>query len=264
MATGAASPSDPGQCGSGPVALAFSSSGLLFPYHMGVIEALLEHQPPLDVSEVHGVSGGALAGAIAILGQESLEKVRKALETRIRPTWGEVWDPAVLIPRLIREHDIIPEDACARLSGRLHIYTTVGGMMKNTQKNARNVFKSNDELLTWLQASCSFAFEGVDIDGVPHWDGGCCGSWIERSEALPTIAASVVWKSDADICPKPGAIGFNAWGFRMDWPSVRAGWDCCFMFSPQRMQWYWQQGRQDAEAFLQSYRAAGRGPFFGA
>eukprot|EP00746_Dinoflagellata_sp_MGD_P079177 gnl/MRDRNA2_/MRDRNA2_316343_c0_seq1.p1 gnl/MRDRNA2_/MRDRNA2_316343_c0~~gnl/MRDRNA2_/MRDRNA2_316343_c0_seq1.p1 ORF type:complete len:289 (+),score=44.50 gnl/MRDRNA2_/MRDRNA2_316343_c0_seq1:60-869(+) len=238
-----------------PVALSFSSSGLLFPYHMGVIEAILNHSPPLRFSEVHGVSGGALAGAVAILGADSLEKVRQAIKIRIKPTWSELWDPSVLIPRLIQQYDMFPPDAYSKLSGKLHVYTTLGGMVRNTQQNVNSVFTSNDDLLTWLQASCSFAFDGVTINGVPHWDGGCCGCFLVHSTLLPTISSSPVWKQDATICPKTAKVGCNLRGFRIDGPSLRAGWDCCFMFSPDRMMWYWQQGRADAEHYLRQQRA---------
>lgn len=232
------------------VALSFSSSGMLFPYHLGVVEAVQALSPSLDVREVHGVSGGALAGAIMLLGPECLEKARRALQVRIQPTWGELWDPASLLPRLVHEHELLPPDAHNILSGRLCIYTTTGGMMRNTHKNVCNTFQSNDELLAWIQASCSFAWDGVKIGGVSHWDGGCCGSWAERSETLPTIVSSVIAMHGTEICPQPRKVGFNVGRFRIDRHSLRSGWDCCFMFAPQRLNMYWQCGKVDAEAYF--------------
>jgi len=232
------------------VAMSFSSSGMLFPYHLGVIEAVQALSPALDVREVHGVSGGALSGAIMLLGPECLERARRALEVRIRPTWGELWDPASLLPRLVQEHHLLPPDAHSVLSGRLHIYTTTGGMVRNTHQKVNSTFRNNDELLAWIQASCSFAWDGVKIDGVSHWDGGCCGSWAERSETFPTIVSSVISMQGAEICPQPRRVGCNIGRFRVDGHSLRSGWDCCFMFAPQRLSMYWQSGRVDAQTFF--------------
>lgn len=235
------------------VAVSFSSSGLLFPYHLGVVEAMqrLPEAKKLDIGEVHGVSGGALAGAVLLLGSDCLEQVRLALRTQIRPTWGEIWDPASLLPRLLKEHDILPDDAFTKLSGRLFVHTTTGGMMRNTKTHRISAFGSNEELVKALQASCSFAWDGVEIDGVPHWDGGCSGLWDVRSDNLPTIASSPIFKKSVEICPRPGR-GFDVWGFRVDSFSLRAGWDITFMFSPLRMAMYWQLGLNDANTFLSS------------
>mmetsp|Transcript_127116 Transcript_127116/g.406706 ORF Transcript_127116/g.406706 Transcript_127116/m.406706 type:complete len:255 (+) Transcript_127116:256-1020(+) len=231
-----------------PLAFSFSSSGLLFPYHLGAIEAILA-RGNLEVQEVHGVSGGALAGAVLLLGPESLERARAALRTRITPTWGELWDPAVLVPRLIREHEIFPSDAHARLSGKLFVYSSTGGMGKSARKHCQSTFSSNEDLLSWIQASCSFAWDGVRVGGEAHWDGCCYGGFAERSETVPTVAVAPVWTEDVEICPGP-KFGFGVWKHRLDGPSFRGMWDCCFMFSPERMFGYWQRGRTDADAFF--------------
>merc|ERR1712107_431113 len=96
-------------------------------------------------------------------------------------------------------------------------------------------FRSNEELLDWIQASCSWAWNGVVIDNVSHWDGCCCGSWAERSEQLPTILSSVVFMKGAEVCPEQTGMGLHSGNFRIDWRSICAGWDCCFMFDPDRM-----------------------------
>ncbi|OLP79465.1 Patatin-like phospholipase domain-containing protein 1 [Symbiodinium microadriaticum] len=229
--------------GSQPLALSFSSSALLFVYQAGVAEALLACQRfKGDVAAVHGSSGGALVAALFLCGRDALAKTKAYLNSgKLFQNIGlaDVWDPARLIPRAVEESGALPEDAHARLSGKLHVQCTRGGMMTSAEPVTYSTFASNSELLSILQASSSFAFGGVDIHGEPHWDGGIT-EVLPVSADLPTVTVAPVSAKAVHICPDAGS-----------WVLPCAVGDCTFMFSSARMMKYWAAGEADAQAFLQ-------------
>ncbi|CAE7637232.1 LZTR1, partial [Symbiodinium sp. CCMP2456] len=224
----------------------------------GVAEGLLACQRfHGDVAAVHGSSGGALVAALFLCGREALTKTKAYLNSgKLFRNIGlaDVWDPARLIPRAVEESGALPEDAHARLSGKLHVQCTRGGMMTSAEPVTYSTFASNSELLSILQASSSFAFGGVDIDGEPHWDGGIT-EVLPVSADFPTITVAPVSAKAVDICPDAGfwvlpcALGARGW--RLGAQSACAAWDCTFMFSSARMMKYWAAGEADAQAFLQ-------------
>ena len=165
-----------------------------------------------------------------------------------------------------QESGVLAEDTHQILSGRLHVHCTrggffrgepVGGLESHTAafQVTYSSFESNGELLQVLQASSSFAFQGVEVRGEPHWDGGFT-EVLPLSATLPTVTVAPAAARGVTICPDvgcwalPGALGRHGW--RLSAQTLVAAWDCTFMFSPTRMMRYWAQGVQDGEAFLQS------------
>ncbi|CAL1129025.1 unnamed protein product [Cladocopium goreaui] len=235
----------------------------------GVAEALLQNQRFMArVDAVHGCSGGALVGALMLTGAEGLKKVKAYLESGLAfrsLTLAELWDPARLIPRAVEESGAMPMDAFWQLSGRLHVQCTKGGMFRNSEPVTYSSFDSNEELVRILQASSSFAYEGVEVRGEPHWDGGITEilpqPLREDSQRETTVTVAPVCARHVSICPQPGVclrITDGLWAFP---GSMGRGWrhgwrhaskDCTFMFSPQRMMKYWAAGRADG-AFLRTH-----------
>lgn len=195
--------------------------------------------------------------ALFLCGRDALAKTKAYLNSgKLFQNIGlaDVWDPARLIPRAVEESGALPEDAHARLSGKLHVQCTRGGMMTSAEPVTYSTFASNSELLSILQASSSFAFGGVDIHGEPHWDGGIT-EVLPVSADLPTVTVAPVSAKAVHICPDAGswvlpcAVGARGW--RLGAQSACAAWDCTFMFSSARMMKYWAAGEADAQAFLQ-------------
>jgi len=244
------------------VTLSFSSSALLLVYQAGVAEAFLSSpQFMASVREVHGCSGGALVGALLLAGEEALLKVKAYLQSgqAFRGIgFAEICDPARLIPRAVEESGAMSEDTYQRLSGRLHVMCTKGGMFRHASPVSYSSFDSNEELVQMLQATSSFAYEGVSVKGEAHWDGGISDVLPvpEHCDKERVVTVAPVCARHVSVCPDaglwrlPGSFGQHGW--RICAQSLMAAWDCTFMFSSRRMMKYWEQGRADGEVFLRS------------
>ena len=144
--------------------ISFGSSGLLLTYHAGVALELLNAGQQFE--RVLGTSGGALIGALFCVAPDSLPRAVKYMTGRRWAeglTWGDIWDPAErLVPEYFGRLDVLPENAHELASGRLRVFCT---RCRDKKCVAFDHWASREDLLRTLQASCSFAWDGVEISG---------------------------------------------------------------------------------------------------
>jgi predicted acylesterase/phospholipase RssA len=134
------------------VGVGFSAGGLLFPYYVGVSEALRSAGVLTDATHVAGASAGSLIAA-AIVARVPTPVLLDALhelsaELRLSGTRGRL--------RAAVEHTldkILPPDAHLQLSGRLHVAVTRLDGVRPTPL-LLSEFHSSEDLRDALLASC--------------------------------------------------------------------------------------------------------------
>ncbi|HRH99844.1 MAG TPA: patatin-like phospholipase family protein [Saprospiraceae bacterium] len=150
------------------IGLALSGGGARGVFHIGVLQALKEHNVKIDL--VAGTSAGAIVGAMFCAGKEPKEM----LEMAIRTNWYHFLKPKLPIhgiaglgylKELVRSQ--IPHNCFEKLDIPLIVTTT------NMNKGVLDLYSSG-ELSRPVAASCAvpIIFRPVYINSVMHLDGG--------------------------------------------------------------------------------------------
>ena len=259
------------------VALSFSSSGILAVYHLGVAMRLVRDTPFMSqVKEVLGASGGSLVAAAVVCSDvNGLDRIAQQIRSGRafrEMNWYDLWDPADrIVPRLIQEAEVLQDDSYKHAKGRLSIQVSeLDKDNRTAQRKGRLVqmFSSNEELMSALQASCSFSSRGVQLeDGQRYWDGGMTCS-MPCSEGRPTVCVSpfsagcpIAAGPHIDICPVDQSLRLcqccPSWsrsicGLRMELSlrNLKRCWDACVPPNSVVLDAYVHAGACDAERFL--------------
>uniref|UniRef100_V5GTR4 triacylglycerol lipase n=1 Tax=Anoplophora glabripennis TaxID=217634 RepID=V5GTR4_ANOGL len=184
--------------------LSFAGCGFLGIYHVGVACCFRKYAPHLLLNKISGASAGAIAACCLIcdlpIGEMTSDVLKVAIEARSRSLGA--FSPSFNIHRLLLEglEKFLPDDAHARVSGKLHISLTRVHDGKNVVVSQ---FDSREELIQALLASAFIPFfSGLippKFKGVRYMDGGC-------SDNLPTLDENTITVSpfcgETDICPR--------------------------------------------------------------
>jgi hypothetical protein len=245
-------------------ALSFSSSGLLVSYHLGAAERIAKDRQLLQsIDRFLGASGGSLAAALLCAAPERLPEAKEYLlsgkVTKSIKSLGDLWDPAArVLPRFFEETGILPDNAAKMCSDRLFVSVT----SKKTGMNKRfSQFKDNEDLLAVLQASCSFAGDGVLLsDGERYWDGG-------MSDALPILEepgsrtitvcpfSSTSSISPADYTQPAKTYDVCGVGLHFSLNNIVRGLDTTFPRGISVVKSYFEKGYSDADDYLVKHTA---------
>lgn len=129
----------------------FSAAGLLFPYHLGVGQCLIEHGYITENTPLSGSSAGALVCAVIACGlsmQDGLLATKElASDCRINGTAFRLG--AVLRAFLER---FLPDDAHIRSSGRIRVAITQ--VFRSPRALLIDQFDSKEDLIDALHTSC--------------------------------------------------------------------------------------------------------------
>ena len=239
-----------------PLAVTFSSSGLLLTYHAGVAKALHASKLP-RFKYYNGVSGGAVVALLLCTAPSSLQA---AIDYMVSREWAhdltlaDIWDPAArLLPAFLSKEGVLPPDAFKVASGSLRVYVT---RCDGRTSHVIDHWSSNEELIQTVQASCSFASSGVTLsDGIAYWDGGCA----RDVELLPT-ALGMETITVAPIGGVPGATiappsSESMWRLPTSYGDVSIAnivraWDVSMPRSSKVMARYVADGERDARKWL--------------
>jgi len=228
----------------------FSGSGMLLTYHAGV------------AMEVHhlcrralGVSGGSIIAALIICNPDALPKLTDFLTSREwarNLSWADWWDPADrMIRQVLSQEDVLPPNAYQKANGNLRIFVT---RLDDRTLHLFDHWESNDELISTIQASCSWGKHGVEVRGERYWDGGMAkdGTLVEREDEETITVCPFSGRNDVSIHPKSdGWFGFNAGGWEISWSNfMRLLHMGGVPHSTEMMKDYVNQGRSDAKRWL--------------
>ncbi|KAG8465401.1 hypothetical protein KFE25_002708 [Diacronema lutheri] len=194
----------------GDLALSFGGSGLMLVYQAGVASAF--HACPdfmARVVRVLGTSGGA---CVSLLLLASPQLIEAALEHYCAgalfkgATLADAVDPTErLLPRFVRELNLLPPDAYAVLAGAHGgpVFTAhVTPLRLPIQNVAIGDFRDNDEVLAAVRASCCLHPRGVELRGERCVDGGLSDSLpLCENPALDTVTVSPFAGNGIDIAP---------------------------------------------------------------
>ncbi|CAI5460018.1 unnamed protein product [Closterium sp. Yama58-4] len=134
----------------GEPGFSFSAAGLLFPYHLGVAQYLLDHGYITESTPLAGASAGALVSAVVATGVEprSLIPLAKLVAADCRKN-GTAFRIGVLLRGVLNR--ILPDDAHIKCSGRIRVaITQVFGSPRGWLVDA---FESKEDLINALMAS---------------------------------------------------------------------------------------------------------------
>jgi len=135
------------------LSISFAGCAWLFPYHLGVIDALKAH-PGYQQVIFLGASSGALAALVAALGIEP-RAILEEVERFAKDAEGRIFGPAGRMSRYVRDgltrH--LPEDACQLAKDRLWISVTEWPSLRPKLIAAKSC-QNSDDLLTLLLGSC--------------------------------------------------------------------------------------------------------------
>ncbi|KAL3695257.1 hypothetical protein R1sor_009333 [Riccia sorocarpa] len=129
----------------------FSAAGLLFPYHLGVCECLMEHGYLTENTPLAGSSAGALVCAVVASGLKMSDALlaTKALAKDCRENGTAFRLGAVL--RVYLESSL-PDDAHVRTSGRIRVAITQ--VFRQPRGLLVDQFDSKEDLINALHTSC--------------------------------------------------------------------------------------------------------------
>lgn len=131
----------------------FAGCAWLFPYHLGVIDALQQH-PATKRAVFLGASSGALAALVASLGLEPRAMLRET-EYFAKECQGRFLGPTGRMSRYVTDglarH--LPADACERVRDRLWVSVTHWPTLRH-QLVPANSCQDSKELVTLILGSC--------------------------------------------------------------------------------------------------------------
>ncbi|KAL2632363.1 hypothetical protein R1flu_017049 [Riccia fluitans] len=129
----------------------FSAAGLLFPYHLGVCECLMEHGYLTENTPLAGSSAGALVCAVVASGLKMSDALlaTKGLAKDCRDNGTAFRLGAVLRAYL---ETSLPEDAHLRSSGRIRVAVTQ--VFRQPRGLLVDQFDSKEDLINALHTSC--------------------------------------------------------------------------------------------------------------
>ncbi|BBN09551.1 hypothetical protein MPTK1_4g20660 [Marchantia polymorpha subsp. ruderalis] len=129
----------------------FSAAGLLFPYHLGVCQCLMENGHLTDTTPLAGSSAGALVCAVVAGGVSMSDAMlaTKELSKDCRENGTAFRLGSVL--RVFLEN-FLPEDAHLRVSGRIRVAVTQ--VFRSPKGLLVDKFDSKEDLINALHTSC--------------------------------------------------------------------------------------------------------------
>lgn len=129
----------------------FSAAGLLFPYHLGVGQSLIEHGYITERTPLSGSSAGALVCAVIASGlsMEDAMLATKELASDCRQN-GTAFRLGVVLRRSLE--NCLPEDAHKRSSGRIRVAITQ--LFQSPRALLVEHFFSKEDLIDALLTSC--------------------------------------------------------------------------------------------------------------
>ncbi|GJP41376.1 hypothetical protein CLOM_g1048 [Closterium sp. NIES-68] len=222
----------------GEPGFSFSAAGLLFPYHLGVAQYLLDHGYITDSTPLAGASAGALVSAVVATGVEprSLMPLAKLVAADCRQN-GTAFRIGVLLRGVLNR--ILPDDAHIKCSGRIRVaITQVFGSPRGLLVDA---FESKEDLVDALitssfvpgylepRAATSFRNRMCVDGGISHFIPPTASKHTVRVCAFP---ASGYGMTGIDINPDMNTLN-NQWTMRqfLSWalePAEDDIWDGLF------------------------------------
>lgn len=129
----------------------FSAAGLLFPYHLGVSQCLIEHKCITEKTPLSGSSAGALVSAVIASGlsMEDAMLATKELASDCRQN-GTAFRLGMVLRRSLEK--CLPEDAHIRSSGRIRVAITQ--VFRSPKALLVEDFLSKEDLIDALITSC--------------------------------------------------------------------------------------------------------------
>ncbi|CAI5955661.1 unnamed protein product [Closterium sp. NIES-64] len=222
----------------GEPGFSFSAAGLLFPYHLGVAQYLLDHGYITESTPLAGASAGALVSAVVATGVEprSLMPLAKLVAADCRKN-GTAFRIGVLLRGVLNR--ILPDDAHIKCSGRIRVaITQVFGSPRGWLVDA---FESKEDLIDALitssfvpgylepRATTSFRNRTCVDGGISHFIPPTASEHTVRVCAFP---ASGYGLTGTDINPDMNTLN-NDWTMRqfLSWalePAEDDVWDGLF------------------------------------
>ncbi|CAI5509867.1 unnamed protein product [Closterium sp. Naga37s-1] len=222
----------------GEPGFSFSAAGLLFPYHLGVAQYLLDHGYITESTPLAGASAGALVSAVVATGVEprSLMPLAKLVAADCRKN-GTAFRIGVLLRGVLNR--ILPDDAHIKCSGRIRVaITQVFGSPRGWLVDA---FESKEDLIDALitssfvpgylepRATTSFRNRTCVDGGISHFIPPTASEHTVRVCAFP---ASGYGLTGTDIDPDMNTLN-NNWTMRqyLSWalePAEDDVWDGLF------------------------------------
>ena len=209
------------------VSLAFAGAAYGWPYYCGVAWFVQKHRLLREDARFYCCSAGNVGGLYLAAGidceKDGLELCMDANESHCHPLFGPWLRPQVAQRAFFEEFGkLLPEDAHARASGRLHVLITK--IFPVLRRHIVSSFASRRGLLSAIAASMSIPGHGValayrDDEHLAEvgycLDGGLLGTLHDderegwetvRVSALPTVESRLLKK--IHIGPRPG-LGFR-------------------------------------------------------
>ncbi|CAI7855342.1 unnamed protein product [Closterium sp. NIES-54] len=222
----------------GEPGFSFSAAGLLFPYHLGVAQYLLDRGYITESTPLAGASAGALVSAVVATGVEprSLMPLAKLVAADCRKN-GTAFRIGVLLRGVLNR--ILPDDAHIKCSGRIRVaITQVFGSPRGWLVDA---FESKEDLIDALitssfvpgylepRATTSFRNRTCVDGGISHFIPPTASEHTVRVCAFP---ASGYGLTGTDINPDMNTLN-NDWTMRqyLSWalePAEDDVWDGLF------------------------------------
>jgi len=199
-------------------AVSFSAAGLLFPYHVGVAEALVEDGVIREETYFGGCSAGAIVSALYLCGMPWEEQIiftkRIYEDLRENGYWLRL---ASCLRSLLDE--VLPEDCHERCSGRMVVALTEWRMLPRPPRaKLISDFESKEDLLDALIATTyTPLYAGPDM-GVPfrearwHSDGALLNFVAPTGAEEEVVVVPTPWPfSRTDITPltRPGGMTYR-------------------------------------------------------
>lgn len=236
------------------VALSFGGSGLMMIWQMGVASVLAESSELMDsVEKVHGTSGGAITGAM-LLGCP--DRLREAVQYYCSGVWLRNATSRDLVSqeRLLRQAiDDLDIAVSVDLKFAPHVTAFEGLVPHNRVLD----FKTRDELVDAIAASCCLSPSGVLFRGERFYDGGFSDP-LPSDPALPTICVSILDGKNVAIAPAKHRTSnrlYTGPPFRRYFPSTANAHALLetVLLTPTRARARFDQGRHAADAFLNDW-----------
>jgi predicted acylesterase/phospholipase RssA len=167
---------------------------------------------------------------------------------------ADLWDPADrLLPRFFEDTSLLPDNAAEICSNRLVVSCTDRVSGRNKQ-----FCRDNEELLSVLQASCSFNLNGIKLaDGQTYWDGGMSDALPVCDEPNATIITVCPFSGTSSISPQDYREGQGRTysvcgiGLHLSANNLVRGFDTTFPRGTDVMHSYFKAGQRDAKEYLQ-------------